>query len=196
MLVGAHHRPIDVVLLPIDLSTHIRLPLQLGQDACPKSTALPPIEARGDRLPWPVALGQVAPRGPGLVDPEHAVDDAPMVVERTASSSRGARWQKRREVCPLFIGQFVTSHARYSTAFGEQTLATSNRVPPSIPVQKTRFQVSAETAKSFASQLLRTEFNLNPLTQPSEVTDTTTPRVESSWAFLMFFDLFFVVRIP
>jgi hypothetical protein len=122
MLVGAHHRPIDVVLLPIDLSTHIRLPLQLGQDACPKSTALPPIEARGDRLPRPVALGQVAPRGPGLVDPEHAVDDAPMVVERTASSSRGARWQKRREVCPLFIGQFVTSHARYSTAFGERAL--------------------------------------------------------------------------
>ena len=69
------------------------------------------------------AVAQARTRGPGLVDPEHAVDDAPMVVEPTASSSRGARWQKRREVRPLFIGQFVTSHARYSTAFGEQTLA-------------------------------------------------------------------------
>jgi hypothetical protein len=35
MLVGTDDRPIDVVLLPIDVATHICLALQLGQDAVP-----------------------------------------------------------------------------------------------------------------------------------------------------------------
>lgn len=119
MLVGTDDRLIDEVLLPIDLATRICLSLQLGQDARPQPASLPPIEARGDGLPRPIALGQVAPGHPSLGDPKHAVDDAPMAVERAAASSRETRRHERGESRPLVIGQFVTSHVRHSTAFGE-----------------------------------------------------------------------------
>jgi hypothetical protein len=132
MLVGADDGSIDEVLLPIDLATRIGLSLQLGQDARPKPASLPPREARGDRLPRPIVLGQVAPGRPSLGDPKHAVDDAPMVVERAAASSREARRQERGESHPLVIGQFMTSHVRYSTAFSEHALGQETHPSTSL----------------------------------------------------------------
>jgi hypothetical protein len=123
MLVGTDDRPIDVVLLPIHLATRICPSLQLGQDTRPQPAALPPIGARGDGLPRPVAFGQVAPRCSSLGDPEYAVDDMSMIMEGAAAASRVARRHERRELCPLVIGQFMTSHVCHSTAFGKHALA-------------------------------------------------------------------------
>lgn len=103
MLVRTHDRAVHVVLLPIYFTLHVRLPLDFGQDAHPEPTALPAIEARGNRLPWAIVCGEVAPGRAGLGDPEHAVDNAPVVVERMPTSSRVARWQERGEPLPLLI---------------------------------------------------------------------------------------------
>ena len=103
MLVRTDDGPIDVVLLPIDVATHICLALHLGQDALPKPTSLPPVEAGGDGLPRPIACRQIAPRRPRLGDPEHAVEDASVVVVRVPTSSRVARWQEWGEPLPLLI---------------------------------------------------------------------------------------------
>jgi hypothetical protein len=122
MLVRPYDRPIDVVLLPIHVAARISLSLQFGQDTRPQSAALPPIEARGDGLPRTIALGKITPGSPSLGDPEHAIDDASVVMIRAAASSRVAGRQQGCEPCPLVIGQFVTSHARYSTSFRERAL--------------------------------------------------------------------------
>lgn len=103
MLVRPHDRAVYVVLLPIQVALRVRLPLDFGQDAHPKPTALPAIEARGDRLPGAVLCGEVAPGGSRLGDPEHAVDNASMVVEWMSASSRVARWQEWGEPFPLLI---------------------------------------------------------------------------------------------
>ena len=95
MLVGPYHGSVDVVLLPVQRVARVGLALHVGQDARPESAALPAIEAIRDRLPGSVAFGQIAPGRPGLGDPEHAIDDAPVVVKRAATPPRVAGWQER-----------------------------------------------------------------------------------------------------
>jgi hypothetical protein len=103
MLVRPHDRAIHVVLLPIQVTLRVRLPLDFGQDAHPQPTALPAIEARGDCLPGAVACGEVAPRCSRLGNPEHAIDIASVVVEWMPTLSRVAQWQQRGEPFPLLI---------------------------------------------------------------------------------------------
>jgi hypothetical protein len=93
MLMGAHHGPVDVVLLPIQLTARVGTALHFSENVRPQPAALPPIEPGGDGLPGAIAFGQVPPWCASLGDPEHTVDDAPVIMIRAAPSSRIARWQ-------------------------------------------------------------------------------------------------------
>jgi hypothetical protein len=87
MLVRPHDRPVHVVLLPIQCAAPVRLALQFRQQARPQPRSLPAVEAGSNGLPGSIAPREISPGRPGLGDPEHAIDDAAMVMVRPATSS-------------------------------------------------------------------------------------------------------------
>src|SRR5690242_3167865 len=109
MLVGAYHRAIDKVLLPIQCAGGIALALQFRQDAVPNAALAPAIEAAGDRAPGTEVLWQVPPRSAGTQDPANALND-PAMVMRGAARFRFLRGQQRFKPCPLLVCQGVSVH--------------------------------------------------------------------------------------
>jgi len=91
MLVGADDRAIDEVEPPIDLARRIGLLLDGGEDLVPDTGLRPAPEAGVHRLPGSVPLGQVAPGDAGGQLPEDGVEDATIVLARSAAS---VRWEQ------------------------------------------------------------------------------------------------------
>jgi len=78
----------------------------------PGPVAAPPLEPVVDRLPGTIAVRQVAPRSARAQEPEYGVEDFPEVASRPAAF--GAWREQIFEAFPLFIRQFVPSHAPFS----------------------------------------------------------------------------------
>jgi len=79
----------------------------MANDGLQRSILGPPAEAVVDRLPVAVPLGQVAPGSAGTEDPEDAVEDLPVVLERTAAA---LHFQEQRfDALKLLVGQFVAA---------------------------------------------------------------------------------------
>jgi hypothetical protein len=93
MLMGADDGAIDDVQTPVEPTLGIDLSLQRSEDAIPHPGLLLPGEARRDRLPRAVTLGQGAPGAAGAQEPENAVGDAAMVVVRTTGAPQA--WLRR-----------------------------------------------------------------------------------------------------
>ena len=90
---GADDGAIDDVQTPVEPTLGIDLSLQRSEDAIPHPGLLLPGEARRDRLPRAVTLGQGAPGAAGAQEPENAVGDAAMVVVRTTGAPQA--WLRR-----------------------------------------------------------------------------------------------------
>jgi hypothetical protein len=64
------------------------------------------VEAGEDGLPGPVALGEVAPGGTGVQDPEDAVDEGPVVTRWTTDLAAMDPWREQGcDASPLPVGQ-------------------------------------------------------------------------------------------
>jgi len=69
----------------------------------------PTIEALPDAIPEPETLGKVPPGGSGLGDPEHGVDEKP-VVFGDPSVLAGPSWQHVFDTIPALVANFMTTH--------------------------------------------------------------------------------------
>lgn len=120
MLVRSNHAAINVMSFPIKLTLRVGLLLEGTQDSVPETDFGPTIEAGRNGGPRAVAFRQVAPRSTSSIDPEHAVDDAAMVLSRmtTLAAFAVALWRKQwLEPLPLCVGQVSSIHTLYYTGF-------------------------------------------------------------------------------
>ena len=84
---------------------------QRGDDADPGAIATPGIEAAEHGLPRPVVLGKVAPRRPGVQNPEDAVEDRAIIAGRSADlAGVGLLREQGCDPVPLRIGELVAAH--------------------------------------------------------------------------------------
>jgi hypothetical protein len=83
--------------------------LQFVEDAPPDPFSGPTIEPSPATVPVAEAFGEIAPRGPGLGDPEDGVDEEAVVLSGHARLSRLA-WQITFNVFPVIIRYLVTTH--------------------------------------------------------------------------------------
>ncbi len=93
-------------------------PLQKGvskllEDPLPDPLLGPPIEPLPDRAPRPEPLGKVAPRGAGLGDPEHGVDEEAVVFGGDAGVADPTR-QEVFDPFPVVIGDLVAAYRKHS----------------------------------------------------------------------------------
>ena len=129
MLVGAHDRRIDIVDAPVQLAPRIGALLERGQDALPDARRAPAVEAARHRLPWAIPLGQVTPGCTGAVNSQDAVDDAAMIVRRSAGLGF-LGWEQRTQPLPLIVRQFsLIIHTRKSTRRCKRALGVFGEDP-------------------------------------------------------------------
>lgn len=84
------------------------LGLEREQERVPESGLLPTPEPAVDRLPGPVLVGAVPPRGTGPQNPDHSIVDGAVILG--GSAGRWAlRGQQRCQLLPLMIGLFMSS---------------------------------------------------------------------------------------
>jgi hypothetical protein len=103
MLMGANDGALDVVQIPVELPARLGWLLDGVKHVLPEAGPLPAVEGAGHGAPGAIALGQIAPGGPGAQNPEHAIKDAAMVHGRPAS--RGfLGWEQRPQSLPLGVG--------------------------------------------------------------------------------------------
>src|SRR5262249_17256179 len=76
VLMGPNHRAVDEVRRPVEVARRVALLLERREDAGPDAKRLPPVEARGGRLPGAGTAREVPPRGTGTQDPEDPSDGA------------------------------------------------------------------------------------------------------------------------
>src|SRR4030095_15015067 len=97
----------------------------------PGPIGLPTGEPLVDRLPGPIALGQVPPGDPGADPEQDDVEDLAVISPPPTPPGRH-RWQQRRQSFPLLVGNLESSaHARLLPhRFG------STQTPP--PIRETR----------------------------------------------------------
>src|SRR3954451_278505 len=108
---GPNDRAIDTPEVVVDLATVVELVQERGGDAAPGAVLTPPIEGREDRLPGAVAVGEIAPRGAGMEDPEDAINDRTGIVEGMACAAMMCPVrQVGRDPSPLWLGEFVAAH--------------------------------------------------------------------------------------
>src|SRR3954452_6056165 len=67
---GPNDRAIDTPKVMVDLAAVVEFVQERGGDADPGAVLTPPIEGREDRLPGPIAIGEIPPGGAGMQDPE------------------------------------------------------------------------------------------------------------------------------
>lgn len=104
---GPHHRAIDKVEGPVELSGGIRLLLDRRKEPVPEARLAPALEAACHRLPGAIALGQIAPGRPSAQEPQDAIEDATVV--RCGTASRRFLGRKQRlEPLPLLVSQFMS----------------------------------------------------------------------------------------
>src|SRR4051794_39323065 len=80
---GTNDGGIHEVQVPLDLAALLRFGLQVRQDALPDPGLAPAVEPARHRAHRPIAPWQVAPRRAGAMDPQNAVQNAPVVLART-----------------------------------------------------------------------------------------------------------------
>ena len=107
---SAHHRPIHVMLRPIQLASGIPLLLQGRQDAVPHARFDPAVEAGGHRLPRSVLAREVSLGGSRAVNPQDAAQDVAVILGR-ASRTWLLRRQEWLQPLPLLVCQFISAHA-------------------------------------------------------------------------------------
>ena len=93
-------------------------PLQVGvlqglEDPLPHPFLGPPVEPLPDRAPEPEPLGQVAPRGPGLADPEDGVDEEAVVLGGHAGVA-GLAGERVFDASPVLVLDLVAAHREHS----------------------------------------------------------------------------------
>src|SRR3954465_14942320 len=93
-------------------------PLQVGvlerlEDTLPDPLLAPAVAPLLDRVPLAEPLGQVAPRGPGLADPEDGVDEQAVLLGRHAGVSDPAG-EGVLDATPVVIRDLVATHRERS----------------------------------------------------------------------------------
>src|SRR5262249_35079983 len=106
MLVSPDHRAVEHQPLQIGV-------LQGAEGAMPDHVLGPAIEPPPSGVPRAEALGEVAPGGAGLGDPEHGVDEEAIVFGRNAAVT-GLSRQEVADPLPVLILDLMASHARPS----------------------------------------------------------------------------------
>jgi hypothetical protein len=81
---GADDGAIDIMEAPLDMAWGLGLRLQGGQDLLEHPSLRPAVEPAGLGAPRPIARRHITPRRPGAQDPQHAIEDAPMVDSGSA----------------------------------------------------------------------------------------------------------------
>lgn len=124
MLVRSDDRPIDAVLLPVDLAFGIGLLLQGFKHLLPHAGFHPSGKAAGHRAPRTIVLWQVSPRGSSPQDPENPMENQTMLVCWTTHAWLLWR-QQGSQLLPLLIRQCFSSHPPASRLirFCKQALA-------------------------------------------------------------------------
>jgi hypothetical protein len=82
----------------------VRIVGQRGEEALPDTTFAPPIEAHENAVPLAKNLRQIAPRRAGAGDPQHRLDEHPVVGARPAGVLRLANAQLL-DALPLPLAQ-------------------------------------------------------------------------------------------
>ena len=95
---------------PLDVPDRVVFDDHLVENALPGAVLGPDPQSLVRGLPGPVALGQVAPRGPGAQLPQDRVDHLAVVTALTPTALD--RWQQRLDPRPGLIGQLATPHHR------------------------------------------------------------------------------------
>jgi hypothetical protein len=110
VLMGANYGRIDEVQVPIDGPARIGRRLQTGQHTLPNPATAPTIEPARHRPDRPIAPRQIAPRRTGTVDPQNAIQNAPVVLIGTARARSLGR-QQGCQALPLRVRQITSSHS-------------------------------------------------------------------------------------
>src|SRR5215213_7687203 len=110
VLMGANNGRIDKVQVPINVPANIGRRLQTGQHTLPDPGTAPTVEPARHRPDRPIAPRQIAPRRTGTMDPQNAIQNAPVVLIR-APRARSLGRQQRRQALPLRVRQFTLSHS-------------------------------------------------------------------------------------
>lgn len=128
---GPDDRAVDAPQVGVDPAVVVQFIQQRGDDAGPGAVAAPAVEAVVGRLPGAVALGEIAPGGAGMEDPEDAVEDRAMVTERMPQLAMiGAVRQEGLDPSPLLVGEFLATHG--GPPFGS-TLFLRLTTPTGLP---------------------------------------------------------------
>lgn len=93
-LMGPNDSAVHKVDFPLDISLLIGFDLQAFEQLLPQPFFAPFVKATVDRFPRPISIGQVAPRGACVQNPENAVNNFSMAFSRS-SCFRLLRWQER-----------------------------------------------------------------------------------------------------
>src|SRR5260221_1559374 len=92
MLMSTHNAASHILYCPIQLLLIIRLALQRVQYSLPNPGFLPAIETAGNRCPLAIPFRHISPRCSGWINPQHSVDNGPMIVV-----GMSGMWLLRRE---------------------------------------------------------------------------------------------------
>src|SRR3954447_2265760 len=106
MLVRSDHGAVDDHPLQVGV-------LQFLEDPLPHPLLGPPVEPLPDRTPRPEPLGQVAPRGPGLGDPEDGVDEEAVVLGGDAGVA-GLAGEHVLDAYPVLVLDLMAAHGGHS----------------------------------------------------------------------------------
>ena len=110
VLMGANNGRIDKVQVPIDVPARIGRRLQTSQHTLPDPGTAPTIEPARHRPDRPIAPRQIAPRRTGTMDPQNAIQNAPVVLIG-APRARSLGRQQWRQALPLRVRQITSSHS-------------------------------------------------------------------------------------
>jgi hypothetical protein len=109
MLVRPDDGAIDEVDGPVHLSSRVGVGLDRREHAVPHAGEAPAAEATVQRGPGPVPLRHVPPRDARGQLPDNPVENGPMILIGAARPRFPGR-EQRRELSPLGVGEFMSSH--------------------------------------------------------------------------------------
>src|SRR5215469_4207783 len=114
MLVDPDARTIDEMHRPVKRTRAVSLWEQRGKHPLPDPRLAPAVEAIGRRFPGTIAFRQISPGDARFREPQHPVEDSPVIVVGPAWTS-GPHWrQQGLDPSPLVIGEFMAVHVRQS----------------------------------------------------------------------------------
>ncbi len=96
VLVGADHRAIHLMEVPVELTIGVGWRLNCRQEPTPEASLLPAGEATGHGTPRALAFGQIPPGRPRAQHPENPIDHVAMIDGWTIGLRLwwgGQRWQ-------------------------------------------------------------------------------------------------------